>query len=139
MARVELRKSLAHTVRDVGRLYGILTSQFLVPEIAMLNPTKEQKKGFRRLNLDLRRQIAEERTYMHLSSYEPPLRGRFPAERYKAVLETVDSMADLVAGMVSFKEEKDVSMLNVCIGLYLGGYKTFLASADRKYLTKRKT
>lgn len=101
MARVELRKSLAHTVRDVGRLYGILTSQFLVPEIAMLNPTKEQKKGFRRLTLDLRRQIAEERTYMHLSSYEPPLRGRFPAERYKAVLETVDSMADLVAGMVS--------------------------------------
>ena len=99
--RVELRKRLAQTLRDIGRLYGILTSQFIVEyETNSFQLTKDQVKGFRRMGLNIRRQIADERLFLGHARFEPPLRGRFPIEVYKIVLEKVDNMADLVTDMV---------------------------------------
>ncbi|KAI9313113.1 hypothetical protein BX666DRAFT_1864935 [Dichotomocladium elegans] len=100
-ARVELRKSLAHTLRDISRIYSFLTSAFLCPSIASSQLTEKQAKWLRRRAIDLRRQISDERTYLHLSRYEPPLRGKFPAARYKKLLEAVDALTDLATDMVS--------------------------------------
>ncbi|KAI8148341.1 hypothetical protein BJV82DRAFT_506393 [Fennellomyces sp. T-0311] len=100
IGRVELRKRLAQTLRDIGRLYGILTSQFIVIDnMNGFHPTKEQIKGFRRMALNIRRQIADERAFLKHARFEPPMRGRFPIERYKVMIEKVDNMADLVADM----------------------------------------
>ncbi|KAI7885827.1 hypothetical protein K492DRAFT_2038 [Lichtheimia hyalospora FSU 10163] len=95
-ARVELRKRLAQTLRNIGGMYSILASQILIPETATMASTEEQAKGFRRLALELQRQIADERSFLQLSTYEPPLRGRFPKENYISVLQHVSTMADLV-------------------------------------------
>ncbi|KAI7860547.1 hypothetical protein BDC45DRAFT_543175 [Circinella umbellata] len=102
--RIELRKRLAQTLRDIGRLYGILTSQFIAEyETSSWKLTQEQVKGFRRMGLNIRRQIADERLFLAHTRFEPPLRGRFPIEVYKIVLEKVDNMADLVTDMVCTK------------------------------------
>ncbi|KAI9495016.1 hypothetical protein BDB00DRAFT_815490 [Zychaea mexicana] len=99
VGRVELRKRLAQTLRDIGRLYGILTSQFIVEYEDRSYLNKDQAKGFRRMVLGIQRQLADERVFLKHSRFEPPLRGRFPFEVYKTVLEKVDNMADLVADM----------------------------------------
>lgn len=95
--RVELRKRLAGTIRDIGRLYGIITA-----EVATLDgaPTIQQQKGFRRLALSIRRQIADERILLAHARYEPPLRGKFPKKNYAQILEIVDSLSGLVYCMV---------------------------------------
>lgn len=98
--RVELRKRLAFTLRDIGRLYGVLTVNLVMPSLSNKRPTEEQIKGFRKLTLDIRRQIADERTFLKLSAYEPPLRGDFPADRYGIILDKVENMTDLVYAMV---------------------------------------
>lgn len=100
-ARVELRKRLAQTLRSIGGMYSILASQILIPETATMASTEEQAKGLRRLALELQRQIADERSFLQLSTYEPPLRGQFPKENYISVLQHVSTMADLVYLMVS--------------------------------------
>ncbi|KAI9253395.1 hypothetical protein BDA99DRAFT_519655 [Phascolomyces articulosus] len=100
MGRVELRKRLAQTLRDIGRMYGILTSQFIVEyDKSNKRPTKEQLKGFSRLAINIRRQLADERVFLNHARFEPPLRGRFPIEVYQIVLEKVDNIADLVMDM----------------------------------------
>lgn len=97
--RVELRKRLSKTLRDLSRLYGILVADIIMNTDTNSQPTKRQKKAFRKLALGIRRQIADEQTYLKLSKLEPPLRGKFPFEAYKTLVEKVDNMADLVQSM----------------------------------------
>ncbi|CEJ05363.1 hypothetical protein RMCBS344292_19306 [Rhizopus microsporus] len=98
-SRVELRKRLASTIRDIGKAYGILAAS----TIAIIDEpiTDKQSKGFQKLAIELRRQIAEEHTLLHQANYEPPLRGYFPAENYKTLVQIVDNMSDLVINMAS--------------------------------------
>lgn len=105
--RVELRKRLSQTIRDIGKLYGILAVHMVQPNLAYQEATAQQAKGFRKLALNIRRQVADERSFHKLAVFEPPLRGRFPKESYETILEKVDNMADLVFDMVStWKKEK---------------------------------
>jgi hypothetical protein len=96
-SRVELRKSLARTIQDIGKAFGILSAN-AISGLGSASP--EQVKGFNQLAIELRRQVSQEYTLLHNSAYEPPLRGRFPVQSYKLLLEKVDNMADLVIGMV---------------------------------------
>ena len=98
--RVELRKRLAKTMRDIGRLYGILVASYIVKPGQGPIPTETQMKQFRKLASDLQRQISDERNLLEHVVYEPPLRGKFPISEYKTITDQVDSMADLVHAMV---------------------------------------
>ncbi|KAI8140052.1 hypothetical protein BJV82DRAFT_520831 [Fennellomyces sp. T-0311] len=96
--RVELRKRLAETLRDIGRMYSLLTSQFIVP--AHINKlSSEQIKSVRHLALDLQRQVADERTFLKLAIFEPPLRGTFPSKTYAEIVNSVENMVDLAYDM----------------------------------------
>ncbi|KAF7723004.1 hypothetical protein EC973_002420 [Apophysomyces ossiformis] len=97
--RVELRKRLAKTIRDIGRLYAILASKFMVTGMDFVYPTPDQVKCFHKLSLEIRRQIADGRNLLFHTDYEPPLRGRFPKESYAKILDKVEDMTDLVLGM----------------------------------------
>ena len=105
--RVELRKRLAQTFCDIGRLYSLLCSQFLIPNIPGVDdkPSDSQIKSIRRLAFDLQRQIADERTFLKLAVFEPPLRGRFPSKTYGTIVEHVNNMVNLIYDMVN----------NICI------------------------
>ncbi|KAI8339494.1 hypothetical protein BC941DRAFT_420641 [Chlamydoabsidia padenii] len=94
--RIELRKRLARTIRDIGRLYGIVTAEMTAQTGS---PTSQQQKAFRRLALNIRRQIADERNLLAHSKYEPPLRGKFPQKSYAQILQIVDSLSGLVYSM----------------------------------------
>ncbi|KAI7853113.1 hypothetical protein BDC45DRAFT_464852 [Circinella umbellata] len=99
--RVELRKRLAQTFCDMGRLYSLLCSQFLIPNTPGVNdkPTDAQMKSIRRLAFDLQRQIADERIFLKLAVFEPPLRGRFPSKTYGSIVEHVGNMVNLIYDM----------------------------------------
>ena len=99
--RVQLRKNLAKTVRDIGRLYAILIASYIVKPGRGAMPTEAQTKRFRKLTSELRRQIGDERTLLAHVKYEPPLRGKFPLTEYKTLIDKIDNMADLVHGMVN--------------------------------------
>lgn len=96
--RVELRKQLATIISKISKLYSILSSNYLAESDE--KPTKNQKKAFRKLFLDVQRHIADSRTLLAHSKFEPPLRGKFPAEEYAILLQKVENMADLVQSMV---------------------------------------
>ncbi|KAI8973359.1 Fusaric acid resistance protein-like-domain-containing protein [Mycotypha africana] len=96
--RVELRKKIAKTVRDIGRCYGILSASIVSPSGQKASPGTSAT--FMHLALGLRRQVAAERALLHDANYEPPLRGYFPAAKYKTLVEKMDNMSDLVANMV---------------------------------------
>lgn len=97
--RVELRKRISKTLRDMSKLYGILVGDILTCYDNKQEPTPGQKKAFRKLALSIRRQIADEQTFLKLSKLEPPMRGKFPVEIYTVLVEKVDNMADLLEGM----------------------------------------
>ncbi|KAI7897489.1 uncharacterized protein BX663DRAFT_444994 [Cokeromyces recurvatus] len=97
--RVELRKRISKTIRDISRLYSILVSDILITHNTSFEPTLGQIKAFRKSALSIRRQIADENTYLKMSKFEPPLRGKFPYEVYAKLVEKVDNMADLLQGM----------------------------------------
>ena len=103
--RVELRKRLAKTMRDIGRLYGILVASYIVKPGQGPIPTETQMKQFRKLASDLQRQISDERNLLEHVVYEPPLRGKFPISEYKTITDQVDNMADLVHAMVKKKKK----------------------------------
>lgn len=135
--RVELRKRLSKTIRDLSRLYGILATDIILSKDNAGEPTNRQKKAFRKLALGIRRQIADEQTYLKLSKMEPPLRGKFPFEVYQKLVEKVDNMADLVQSMAFASKSVDkawrnnlvkvireerleyVSCINMCYSRYL--------------------
>lgn len=97
--RVELRRRLAITITQIGRLYSLLASSYMVPHEEL--PTENQRKMFRKLALDVQRQIADERTLLANAKFEPPLRGQFPINEYTVLLQSAENMADLVESMVS--------------------------------------
>lgn len=98
-SRVQLRKSVAYTIRDIGKAFGILCASAIAPLGQRAHPVVV--KAFGKLALELRRQVAEERILLHDASYEPPLRGYFPAASYTVLVEKMDNMADLVINMVN--------------------------------------
>lgn len=97
-SRVELRKRVAHTIRDIGKAHGIISASAIAPLGQIAQPAVV--KAFGKLALELRRQIVEERTLLHDAKYEPPLRGYFPEKSYSTLVEKIDNMSDLVINMV---------------------------------------
>jgi hypothetical protein len=98
-SRVELRKKLSCTVRDIGKCFGILSASAMTSTGKKASPAIAL--AFSKLSLKLRRQISEEHTLFHHTAYEPPLRGYFPSASYKTLVEKMDNMADLVINMVN--------------------------------------
>ncbi|KAI8391663.1 uncharacterized protein BYT42DRAFT_509805 [Radiomyces spectabilis] len=96
--RVELRKRLARTIHDIARLYGLLTARIIETSSSKI-PVEQRFKMFRKLAVDLRRQIEDERNLLSHAKFEPPLRGQFPLKDYQVIIEKVDNMADLVFSM----------------------------------------
>jgi hypothetical protein len=94
--RVELRKSIARTFRDLSVMYGAIFANILDGNN---NGPLNQMKEFKRLGLSVQRQLAEEGTYLKLSKLEPPLKGKFPFNTYKELLQRLNNMADLIEGM----------------------------------------
>ncbi|GAA5816474.1 hypothetical protein MFLAVUS_010003 [Mucor flavus] len=107
--RVELRKRISRTLGDMSKLYGILVGDILFAYEQKKEPTEGQRKAFRKLTLGIRRQIADEHTYVKLSKLEPPLRGKFPVEVYTRLVEKVDNMSDLLLGMAHASRSVDNS------------------------------
>lgn len=107
--RVELRKRISKTLADMSKLYGILVGDLLVTYSSDTEPTPNQKKAFRKLALGIRRQIADEQTYLKLSKLEPPMRGKFPFEVYSRLVEKIDNMADLLQGIAYAARSVDKS------------------------------
>lgn len=101
--RVELRYRLAQTVRDIGTLYSALIYSFENVD-ADSHLGEQQRKKFAKLALNIQRQIALERTLLAHAKYEPPLRGKYPQDKYAKLLDTVDNMADMVYAMVSDRQ-----------------------------------
>ncbi|CEP06984.1 hypothetical protein [Parasitella parasitica] len=98
--RVELRKRISRTIHDLSKLYGILVVDILATKGSInVELTSGQRKAFRKLALGIRRQIADEQTYIKITKLEPPLRGKFPLDEYTTLVEKVDNMADLLQGM----------------------------------------
>lgn len=98
-SRVELRKNVARTIRDIGKAFGILCASAIAPLGQRAHPVVV--KAFGKLALELHRQVAEERTLLLHASFEPPLRGYFPAASYAVLVEKMDNMSDLVINMVN--------------------------------------
>jgi hypothetical protein len=98
-SRVELRKRLSCTIRDIGRCFGILSASAMTSTGKKATPAIAS--AFGKLAMGLRRQIAEEHTLFRHTVYEPPLRGYFPSASYKTLVEKMDNMADLVISMAS--------------------------------------
>ncbi|KAF7725934.1 hypothetical protein EC973_009171 [Apophysomyces ossiformis] len=97
--RVELRKRLSQTIREIGQLYGTLAAYMASPTIKPTPLSDPRIKAFSKRASELRRQTADERSLLQLAVFEPPLRGKFPAATYKAMTEVVDNMAALVHSM----------------------------------------
>jgi hypothetical protein len=95
--RVALRKRISRTFYDMGMLYGIIFADILTDSLD--HQTQNQAKAFRQLTLHLQRQLKDEETYLRLSKLEPPLKGRFPFETYRLLIEKLNNMADLIEGM----------------------------------------
>lgn len=109
--RVELRKRISRTIHDLSKLYGILVGDILATNgnVDAAEPTAGQLKAFRKLALGIRRQIADEQTYLKITRLEPPLRGRFPVKDYTLLVEKIDNMADLLQGMAFASRSIDKS------------------------------
>ncbi|KAI8645988.1 hypothetical protein BD408DRAFT_399901 [Parasitella parasitica] len=97
MGRVELRKKISCTIRDIGKCFGILCAGAVSPTGQRAGP--HVVRAFEALALELRRQVADEQTLLQHAAYEPPLRGYFPAASYKTLVEKMDNMSDLVTNM----------------------------------------
>jgi hypothetical protein len=93
--RVELRKRISKTFRDLSMMYGIIFADILASKDVSLN----QVKAFKKLTLGIQRQLKDEGTYLKLSKLEPPLKGKFPFETYEKLIKRLNNMADLIEGM----------------------------------------
>lgn len=98
-SRVELRKKLANTIQDIGKAYGLISASVI--SLSNSQTTPAQKRGFQKLSLELRRQVAEERVLLCQANYEPPIQGYFPAKHYKNLVDVVDNLSDLIINMAS--------------------------------------
>ena len=121
--RVELRYRLAQTVRDIGTLYSALIYSFENVD-ADSHLSEQQRKIFAKLALNIQRQIALERTLLAHAKYEPPLRGKYPQDKYAKLLDTVDNMADMVYAMVSDRKVVLAQMNYGGLTLYAPGLIT---------------
>ncbi|KAI8391640.1 uncharacterized protein BYT42DRAFT_557576 [Radiomyces spectabilis] len=124
IGRVELRKRLARTLRDIGQLYTVLVAHMVRKQPA----TEDERRAFRKLALDIRRQISDERNFLQHASFEPPLRGRFPAASYAVLVEKVDNMADLVHNMGFAARTIDPSWQRKIASVLTRERKDYLAS-----------
>ncbi|CAH1760745.1 24832_t:CDS:10 [Entrophospora sp. SA101] len=94
--RVEVRHRLAHTITDIGVLYSMTVS-------SLLKETKSNSlsttKPFRKLVSRINRSIGIARLLLSRTVYEPPLRGNYPEEKYKRMIDIVENMLNLVCGI----------------------------------------
>ncbi|KAK9764644.1 hypothetical protein K7432_007686 [Basidiobolus ranarum] len=93
--RVALRRRLAGTVRDISVLYTCLT-YVLENWSPDSSTTESQRKQFEKLALNIYQQIASERILLEHTKYEPPLRGKYPRDKYIRVLEHVENMINML-------------------------------------------
>lgn len=71
--------------------------------------SKIQSKKFKQLQLGVQRQLSVETTFLNLSKYEPPLKGKFPFNTYKELILRLNNMADLIEGMAYSSSALDSS------------------------------
>lgn len=98
-SRAALRKNISLTIRDIGKAFGVLSATSTSSRGEEASPIVV--KNFGKLAMGLRRQIAEERTLLHHTRFEPPLRGYYPASSYTTLVDKMDNMSDLVINMVN--------------------------------------
>ncbi|CAG8554208.1 7750_t:CDS:1 [Diversispora eburnea] len=95
--RVEVRHRLARTISNLGILYSMTVSSLLktphkpVPLITT--------RSFRKLVTRINRSIVTERLLLSRTIYEPPLRGYFPMEDYKMMIDIVEHLVNLINGL----------------------------------------
>ncbi|KAI9246844.1 hypothetical protein BY458DRAFT_446560, partial [Sporodiniella umbellata] len=126
--RVELRKRISLTLQDLSKMYGILASDIVANYDNHAEPTPKLKKAFRKMFLDIRRQIADERSHLQLSKFEPPLRGKFPVKTYAVLVEKIDNMADLLLGMGYATRSIDRSWQRNLVAAIREGRAEYMAS-----------
>ncbi|CAO3654904.1 unnamed protein product [Mucor hiemalis] len=96
-SRAALRKNISLTIRDIGKAFGVLSATSTSSRGEEASPIVV--KNFGKLAMGLRRQIAEERTLLHHTRFEPPLRGYYPASSYTTLVDKMDNMSNLVINM----------------------------------------
>ncbi|KAI7870338.1 hypothetical protein BDF14DRAFT_1773232 [Spinellus fusiger] len=127
IGRVELRKRLAHTIHDVEVLYGILSAN-LVRSANGKPPTASQIKIFNKISLNIKRQIEDERSFLFLSTFEPPLHGKFPKQEYATILSCVDNMSELVSSMAYCSRNVDSSWTHLFVDGFLQERRQYLSA-----------
>ncbi|ORY00086.1 hypothetical protein K493DRAFT_211684 [Basidiobolus meristosporus CBS 931.73] len=93
--RVALRLRLSHTVRDISTLYASLGDMIenWSPEGLF---TERYRKNFQKLVVNIQQQIAAEKVLLVHTKYEPPLRGKYPRDKYAKILEYVENMTHVL-------------------------------------------
>jgi hypothetical protein len=103
--RVELRKMVSRTIGDINMLYGVVFADVLTTDDTPL----DHVKAFKKLSLNIQRQLKVEETYLNLSKLEPPLKGKFPYDTYRELIERLNNMTDLAEGMAYCARAMDKS------------------------------
>lgn len=101
--RAELRKRISKTFYNLSMLYGIIFADILISKRVSL----DQVKAFKKLTVDIQRQLKDEGTYLKLSKLEPSLKGRFPFETYQKLIIRLNNMADLIEGIAYASSSMD--------------------------------
>ncbi|KAL0073866.1 hypothetical protein F4703DRAFT_1781432 [Phycomyces blakesleeanus] len=127
IGRVELRKRLSQTIYDIERSYSIVNASVICASNGK-SRTEAQEKSFRQLSLDIRRQIEDERMFLLLSVFEPPLRGKFPKDTYAKLLGSVDNMAGLIQGMSHSVRNVDPVWRNIVANTLIQERKDYLTA-----------
>ncbi|KAI9488752.1 hypothetical protein BDB00DRAFT_29073 [Zychaea mexicana] len=97
--RVELRHRISRTLGDAAALYSsflalLLKNGYHETEIRMSN-----RKVFRTVAAEIRKQIKGQRVLLEQSRFEPALRGVFQEHKYIQILQVLDNLVNLMIEM----------------------------------------
>lgn len=97
--RVELRHRISRTLGDVAALYSSFLALLLKNSRRDENVRKENRKVFRCVAADIRKQIKGELVLLEQSRFEPALRGVFQEHKYLQILQVLENMVNLMIDM----------------------------------------
>ncbi|KAJ8663036.1 hypothetical protein O0I10_001213 [Lichtheimia ornata] len=97
--RVELRHRISRTLGDVAALYSSFLALLLKNSRRDENVRKENRKVFRCVAADIRKQIKGALVLLEQSRFEPALRGVFQEHKYLQILQVLENMVNLMIDM----------------------------------------
>lgn len=97
--RVELRHRISRTLGDIGNLYSSFLALLLKNGQCDEKVRLSNRKVFRAVAADIRKQIKGERILLEQSRFEPALRGVFQEHKYVQILQALENCVHLLIDM----------------------------------------